>query len=120
MEELARLAREHDFAVVVTYTPSAYTAYGDMATFDDASIELTMRNYSNLLRAYFARRAGSLGFLYLDLTPALATAARESSEENLLYFRTNVHFTPTGHDIVARQIAPLVAKAIGAEETNRR
>jgi len=108
LDELMRLAREHGFSPIVTYTPSAYTAYGAMAKFDDPTIERTMRGYSDALRAYFAEQARTLGFRYLDLTPILAAAAESSSADDLLYFRTNVHLTPTGHEVVARAIAAVV------------
>ncbi|MEE8311124.1 MAG: hypothetical protein V3R77_02625 [Candidatus Binatia bacterium] len=108
LERFAALAREHGFVPIVLYAPSAYTAYADIARFDDVSIEQTMRTYSDTLRAYFAHRTAALGLRYRDLTPALQAAAARSSEDHLLYFRSNVHFTQAGHAVVAHQLADVI------------
>jgi hypothetical protein len=108
LAEFRRLADQWGFVPILLYTPSAYTAYEGMTTFDDPGIERTMRNYSKTLRRYFAAKAGELGFRYLDLTPHLAAAAQASNADDLLYFRTNVHFTQSGHQLVAAQLAELI------------
>ncbi|TFH25207.1 MAG: hypothetical protein E4H03_01480 [Myxococcales bacterium] len=108
LERFAALARERDFVPIVLYAPSAYTAYADIARFDDASVAQTMRTYSDTLRSYFARRTAELGLRYRDLTPALQAAAARSHEDSLLYFRTNVHFTQAGHALVARELADAI------------
>jgi hypothetical protein len=108
LAEFRRLADERGFTPILLYTPSAYTAYEGMATFDDPGIERTMRNYSKTLRRYFAAKADELGLRYLDLTPHLAAVARASNANDLLYFRTNVHFTQSGHQVVATQLAELI------------
>ena len=114
LAEFRDLAEQWGFVPVLLYTPSAYSAYEGMTTFDDPNIERTMRNYSNSLRRYFAAKARELGFRYLDLTPRLAAAARASSADDLLYFRTNVHFTQSGHRTVATQLAELVRAELGS------
>lgn len=108
LDRFAGLAAEHDFDPIVLYAPSAYTAYADISRFDDERIEATMRAYSELLRSYFARRTRELGLRYRDLTPALRAAARRSTKDGLLYFRTNVHFTQAGHAVVARELAGML------------
>lgn len=110
LARFASLAEERGFELVVLYSPSAYTAYEGMSTFSDTAIEATMRAYSAALREYFARKAEELGYAYLDLTPALQAAARGSSADDLLYFRTNVHFTAAGHRVVAEEVAKLLAE----------
>ncbi len=113
LAEFRDLAEQWGFVPILLYTPSAYSVYAGMTTFDDPNIERTMRNYSNSLRRYFAAKAQELGFLYLDLTPQLAAAARASGADDLLYFRTNVHFTQSGHQTVATQLAELVREKLG-------
>lgn len=108
LEDFARLADQHDFFPVVSYTPSAYTAYDSMATFDDEGIADTMSSYSDLLRAYFARKTSELDLAFVDLTPVLVEEAATSVDDSLLYFRTNVHFTPRGHRVAAREIHALL------------
>jgi len=109
LERFVALGDRRGFVPVVLYTPSAYTAYEGMATFDDATIEATMRGYSQTLRAYFAARADELGYTFHDLTTDLQGAASRSSADDLLYFRTNVHLTAAGHRVVAGRLADLIA-----------
>ena len=113
LAELRRLADERGFVPILLYTPSAYTTYEGMMAFDDPEIERTMRNYSHTLRRYFAAKADELGFRFLDLTPHLAAFARASNADDLLYFRTNVHFTQSGHEVVASKLAELVRGEAG-------
>jgi lysophospholipase L1-like esterase len=80
-----------------------------MARFDDPSIAEIMRAYSDTLRDYFALQAETLGYRFLDLTPALEEAARTLPSERPLYFRSNVHLTPAGHAVVARELAALLS-----------
>ena len=108
LAEYRRLANERGFVPILLYTPSAYTVYEGMTSFDDPSIERTMRTYSETLRRYFASKADELGLRYLDLTPHLAAVARASNADDLLYFRTNVHFTQRGHQVVAARLAELI------------
>jgi hypothetical protein len=104
------LARDYRFTPIVVYTPSAYTAYEGMTTFDDPTIEATMRAYSRGLRAYFAGAAERLKFEYVDLTETINAAARSSRRDALLYFQTNVHLTPAGHRLVAERVARAIAE----------
>jgi lysophospholipase L1-like esterase len=103
------LAKEHHFVPIVAYIPSAHSAYAAMARFDDPSIAEIMRAYSDTLRDYFALQAETLGYRFLDLTPALEEAARTLPSERPLYFRSNVHLTPAGHAVVARELAALLS-----------
>jgi lysophospholipase L1-like esterase len=102
------LAAKHRFVPVVVYTPSAYTAYGARVRFHDPTVEPAVRFYSDAQRRYFAAKAEELGYRYLDLTPALQTAADRLGRDGLLYFRTNVHLTQKGHEVVAEEVAKLL------------
>jgi lysophospholipase L1-like esterase len=90
---------------VVVYVPSAYTAFESLSRFEDPEIEAPLRAYSRLLRAYFSRKATLLGYRYIDTTPAMQQASRELPSQHRLYFRSNVHLTQQGHELVARLVA---------------
>ena len=49
-----------------------------------------------------------LGFLFIDLTPRLQTAAAESSIDDLLYLRRTLHLTVRGHDVVAKELGEFI------------
>ena len=99
------LSREHGFVPIVTYTPSAYTAYADNVVFDDLALSDIMPWFSRQQRDYFKNQGESLGYVFLDLTPFLQRAAQSTGGiQDLLYFRSNVHLTQGGHAIVAETI----------------
>lgn len=108
LRDFLALSREHGFVPIVAYIPSAHTAYADMARFDEVQVAGLMRAYSESLRHYFARQATQLGFRYVDLTPALQQEARGLDSSQLLYFHSNVHLTPRGHEIVARELTQVL------------
>jgi lysophospholipase L1-like esterase len=107
LQQLVELSRKNGFIPIVTYTPSAYTAYDTFVRFADAEITSIMRSYSNRQRRYFAEQARDLDYYFLDLTPAFQRAAA-SPDQGLLYFATNVHLTQRGHRVVASELAPLI------------
>ena len=98
------------FVPIVVYIPSAYTAYREMAHFDDAAVETILRQFSDRQRDYFARQAGEAGFVYRDLTSALQRVTAELPSTRPLYFRTNVHLTPAGHAVVAAEVAEEISE----------
>jgi lysophospholipase L1-like esterase len=105
------LAGENEFVPIVAYIPSAHSAYAEMLRFEDESIADLMLSYSDTLRRYFAGRSTDLGYRFLDLTPALQEAARTLPSDRRLYFRSNVHLTPEGHELVARRLVSLLSPA---------
>jgi len=110
LETLSELAAKHDFLPVVVYVPSAYTAYHDQSRFEDPAVEETLRVYSRTLREYFARQAGRFGYVYVDATPAIQRASKTLPSADRLYFRSNVHLTQQGHDVVARTVAQALSQ----------
>jgi hypothetical protein len=105
LTDFVALGRENGFTPIVAYIPSAYTAYREQARFDDAAVEQTLKEFSDRQRSYFARQAAEIGYRFRDLTPALQRAAAQLPSSSPLYFRTNVHLTKAGHEVVAREIA---------------
>ena len=109
LQKLVRIGAEHGFVPVVVYVPSSATAYRGAIRFEDPSIERTLERYSQIQREYFAEQAEKLGYRYIDTTPAIQAASRRLPAARRLYFRSNVHLTPAGHEIVAEQVAREIA-----------
>jgi len=104
------LANENGFVPVVSYTPSAYTAYAEFVKFEDESLADLMPWFSRTQRNYLSEKAAKTGYLFVDLTPALQSAAAELQDEALLYYPINVHYTPDGHRVVGETLAHVIAK----------
>ena len=105
LEKLVALGEAHGFVPVVVYVPSSVTTYAGMSRFEDPAIERTLERYSQILRKYFAVQAATLGYAFVDTTPAFRAASVQLPAARRLYFRTNVHLTPTGYTIVAKEVA---------------
>lgn len=106
LDAFAELGREKGFHPLLVYVPAAYTAYRERARFEDARIQTLMADYSDRLRAYFHEATEARGIEFLDATAALATAATgEATRADPIYFPGNVHLTPGGHRVLAREIA---------------
>lgn len=104
------LAYEHDFQPVVSYAPSAYTAYADFVAFEDDALTALLPWFSGTQRAYLREKAEELGFAFIDLTPALQAAARRLQDQELLYYPANVHYTRSGHRVVGDALATAITK----------
>jgi hypothetical protein len=102
------LQRDHGFQAIVSYSPSAYTAYANVVAFGDDVLTELMPWFSAQQRAYLRQKAQELGFVFVDLTPALQSAADTLQDEELLYYPANVHYTPAGHRVVADVLAPVI------------
>lgn len=98
------LAREHGFKPVVLYSPSAHTAYGPNVEYADPSVEPDVAHLSKVQRDYLAELSKKLGFDYIDLTPALAEAAKKY-QGDLLFDPLTLHYTPLGHEFVGRYVS---------------
>lgn len=105
MREFVALARQHDFVPLVTLVPAAYSAYADTIQYADPSIATVMRQYSDVQRAWFRDNAASLGYAFVDATPAMREAATVGP---VLFFPANVHLTADGHRVLAEAVAPAV------------
>lgn len=115
LENLMALSAQYGFLPVVVYVPSAYTAYEEQSRFGDPAVEASLRAYSRSLREYFAGQAGRLGYVYMDTTPAIQRESKALPSADRLYFRSNVHLTQQGHEVVARA----VAAALSQQDTAR-
>jgi lysophospholipase L1-like esterase len=112
----AALAEEHGFLPLVTYAPSAHTAYADTVEFADPALGEILPWFSAEQRAHLRARLEAHGIPFLDLTPALQAAAREGGAAELLYYPINIHYTPRGHEVAARAVADwLASRGVRAE-----
>jgi hypothetical protein len=98
------LSQEHNFVPIVTYTPSAHNAYADTVDFDDKALNKLMPWFSREQRQFLTTKGQELGYIFIDLTPALRAAAASNGPANLLYYRYDLHLTPAGHTVVASAI----------------
>jgi hypothetical protein len=115
LERFVALGDEHDFLPVVSYAPSAYTAYADFVAFEDAALATLMPWFSAVQRTYLRQRSEALGIAFIDLTPALQAAARELQASELLYYPANVHYTPAGHRVVGDALAAALTDLLDGE-----
>jgi len=104
LAEFVTLARQNEFIPLVTYTPSAYTAYEAQVVFEDPSLGELMPWFSRQQRTFLEQQAQEIGYIFVDLTPALQTAAKARGAKELLYYRYDLHLTPAGHTVVAEAI----------------
>jgi hypothetical protein len=102
LAEFARMAREMDFKAVVSYIPSAYTAYESRVRFEDAGIGKSVQASSKAQRSWLRDNTRRLGITFVDLVPAFQAAADRGP---LTHFPANVHLTAAGHQVVARELA---------------
>ena len=114
LERLAALAREHGFRAIVSYAPSANTAYGAYVRYDDPALAELMPWFSAEQRRHLAARCEALGLEFVDLTPAFEAAVRERDADHLLYHPVNVHYTPDGHEVAAQALAQVVGRPAAA------
>ena len=102
------LSRAHGFTPIVSYSPSAYTAYADFVEFEDPALSDLMPWYSRTQREFFRSKAEELGYVFVDITPDLQAAARALQGKTLIYYPGNVHFTEAGNRVVAEALAPVI------------
>ena len=114
LENFARLAAEYGFTPVLSYAPSAYTAYADYVDFDDPALSELMPWFSRSQHDYLRDKAGELGFVFVDLVPPLQKAAAELQDRELLYNPANVHWTIKGNRVVAEALARAIHHSMGS------
>lgn len=113
LKNFVELAAEAGFVPVVAYSPQAHVVYADRVRFEDPGIASTMMWFSKAQRAYFAKKAGELGYRFVDLTPALAAAVEDRiDEKSLLYYPSSVHYTSRAHAVAALALAREIDAAL--------
>jgi len=110
----AALARSYGFRPIVSYVPSAYTAYAEFVAFEDPALQELMPWFHVAQRDYLTVKARELGVEFLDLTPAMQARARELLGKELLYYPINVHCTPAGYRLTAETVAARLRQEVSA------
>lgn len=105
LKTFVALGREHGFRPVVSFTPAAYAAYQQTAQFEDPAAGELIQRFSDVERAYLARRAREIGYQFVDFTPALRAGAQRGE---FLFFPSNVHLAKAGHAVVAAALASAI------------
>jgi hypothetical protein len=105
LRRFVELGREHRFKPVVSYTPSAYTAYASVVQFDDPALPPVMQHFSAIQRDFYRKEAPKLGYQFVDLTPALQERAGKLGKSPLLYRPDDLHLTQQGHAAIAETLA---------------
>ncbi len=105
LENFVKLSKQHRFIPIVTYTPSAHTAYSANVVFNNTKLKSVLKNYSNTQRNFFKSKGKELGYVFIDFTPSLQSAALSNNSQKLLYNRTNMHLTAYGHEIIAKTLS---------------
>lgn len=102
-EEAYRLVQQEGQRFMVVFAPHAYRVYNEITRFEGMGGRETSPNVNDLpdrLRNILADISPEID--YLDLTPALRSAARENT---LVFFPDDTHWTAEGHQVVAAALA---------------
>ena len=90
-------------SLLVVFAPTAYRVYHDIADFKQAGEDIPQWDLNDLpdrLRRMISEISPDIG--YLDLTPALKSAAQHNT---LVFFSDDTHWSSEGHQVVAEALA---------------
>jgi hypothetical protein len=104
LKEFVGWSNSNEITPIVAYIPSMYTAYAATVQFEDPIVQTAAQQFSMAQRLWFARQASVVGYRFHDITPAIQAAA--ASE--LTHFPANLHLTPKGLEIVAKELLSLL------------
>ena len=96
LASFSRLAKEHAFIPVVSYLPSAYSAYRQDVRFRDTQVGRDVLGNADAQRAWFKQAAIRHKLYFIDMTEAFVEAVKTRP---LTHFPANVHFTSEGHRV---------------------
>jgi len=88
-----------DAKLLLLFVPIKHGVYGALVEYPKGSEVAQWRNSG--LATRLAEWSDRQGIAFLDLGPALRDAAREG---RLVYFLDDAHWSPEGHDAVAREV----------------
>ena len=103
MEEAYRLVQKEGARFVVVFAPTTFRVYHDIANFEKAGEGIKRWELNDLpdrLRNMISKISPDIG--YLDLTPALKSAARK---HRLVFMSDDTHWSSEGHQVVAEVLA---------------
>ena len=103
IEEAYRLVQNEGARFIVVFAPTASRVYHEIANFEKARGDITQWDLTDLpdrFRKMMSDISPDIG--YLDLTPALKSAARKHS---LVFLSDDTHWSSEGHRVVAEALA---------------
>jgi PAS domain S-box-containing protein len=103
MEEAYRLVQKEGARFIVVLAPTTLRVYQDIANFEKAGEDIKRWEPNDLpdrLRKMISEISPDIG--YLDLTPALKSAARK---HRLVFMSDDTHWSSEGHRVVAEALA---------------
>lgn len=105
LSDFIALSKEHGFLPIVVYLPSAHTVYSQYVVFENEKLRKPLDEFSTKQRNFFKDKAEELKYIFIDTTEALKKESENyTTEDRLLYYPTNLHFTKYGHEVVADTI----------------
>lgn len=105
LQTFVDLAKANNFTPVVSFTPSAHITYEPFVEFENPTLNNLMPWFHQQQHDFIEEQAETLGFVFIDLTPALKEAARTNGSDNLLYYERSLHLTATGNGVVAETLS---------------
>ena len=103
IEEAYQLVQNEGARLIVVFAPTTLRVYGEIADFEKAGGDIKWWEVNDLpdrLRKMISEISPDIG--YLDLTPALKSAARKNS---LVFLPDDTHWSSEGHRVVAEAFA---------------
>ena len=102
MARMADLAMKYSASILFLYLPSAYTAFGDLTTFEDKNIGQVVRKFSKKQRQAFERICKINQLSCLDLVSEF----QKYNASNVIpsHFPSNLHLTLEGHGVIASAV----------------
>ena len=103
IEEAYRLVQKEGAQFIVVLAPTTLRVYQDIANFEKAGKDIKRWELNDLpdrLRKMTSEISPDIG--YLDLTPALKSAARKN---RLVFMSDDTHWSSEGHRVVAEALA---------------
>ncbi len=103
IEEAYRVVQKEGAQFIVVLAPTKFRVYRDIANFEKAGEDLKLWELNDLpdrLRKMLSEISPDIGFL--DLTPALKSAARKN---RLVFISDDTHWSSEGHRVVAEALA---------------
>lgn len=110
LDRFGSLAREHRFVAIVTYTPAAYAAYGDLVRLEDPSLAPLLEEFDAAQRRFLNEHASLDGYVFHDLTDDLLVASQHEDASGLLYDPVHVHLSVRGNQVLAESMARFLAE----------
>ena len=104
IEEAYRFVHKEGARFIVVFAPTSFRVYQDIARFEVAGKSVSppwvLDDLPERLRKMISEISPDIG--YLDLTPALKSAARKNS---LVFLSDDTHWSSEGHQVVADALA---------------